>query len=124
MANVLIVEDSDSVAALEIALTALPGVRTLLAPNGREAIAMLDSNAIDLAAVITDLHLPYVDGYELVAAIRNHNRYSRLPVIVVSGDNHPESCRRVRTLGADAFFAKPYSPAEIRQTLEELLHAP
>ncbi len=120
--TVLIVEDTENVAALEIALTAVDGLTILTLSNGRDALRVLDSN-IEVVAVVTDLHLPYIDGFELIQAIRVHHRYSRLPIVVVSGDSHPDVPNRLRVLGANAFFAKPYSPAKIRQTLEGLIHA-
>jgi PleD family two-component response regulator len=121
---VLIVEDHDNVAALEIALASLDEIGVLILSNGLDALNILRAGSLPLAAVITDLHLPLVDGFELVTAIRSHDRYARLPIVVVSGDNHPEVSNRVFQLGADAFFAKPYSPCEIRQTVKGLLHAP
>lgn len=124
MAFILLVEDNDGVAPLEIALASFVGLGVVTMTDGRHALKLLQSGTRDLAAVITDLHLPFVDGYELVAAIRAQVDYRRLPIIVVSGDNDPEVRNRVRELGADAFFVKPYSPAEIRHTLEGLLYAP
>lgn len=122
MQTILIVEDSDNVAPLEIALAALDGIEVVLLANGRDAINLLRANSVRVAAVITDLHLPFVDGYELIQTIRADTRYARLPIVVVSGDSHPELPDRLRILGADAFFAKPYSPAEIRHTVKELLN--
>ncbi len=124
MAFVLIVEDNDSVAPLEIALASLKAIGTMVVANGREALKVLDACDVELAAVITDLHLPFVDGFELVAAIRAHHRYLRLPIIVVSGDTDYRNRSRVQDLGANAYFAKPYSPTQVRQTLEGLLYAP
>ncbi|HXR76550.1 MAG TPA: response regulator [Bryobacteraceae bacterium] len=124
MAFILIVEDSDDIAPLEIALASVDGLTVKLLTNGRRALELLRMETLELAAVITDLHLPLVDGFDLVAAIRAQERYRRLPIIVVSGDNDPDVRNRIRTLGADAFFTKPYSPAEIRHTLEGLLYAP
>jgi two-component system, cell cycle response regulator DivK len=121
--TVLIVEDGDNVAPLEIALASLDGIRVLVLPDGRDALALLRADPADLAAIVTDLHLPHVDGFELVEAVRADRRYSHVPIVVVSGDSHPDVPNRLRHLGADAFFSKPYSPAEIRQTLEGLLHA-
>lgn len=121
--TVLIVEDEDSATPLEIALAALDGVTVMILANGKEAIDLLRWPSMQIAAVVTDLHLPHVDGFELVRTIRADARYSRLPIVVVSGDTHPEVPERLRTLGADAFFPKPYSPTEIRRVLRELLHA-
>jgi CheY-like chemotaxis protein len=124
MQTILIVEDSDNVAPLEIALAALGSVRVVLLSNGRDVLNLLRASSIEIAAIVTDLHLPHVDGFELIQTIRADNRYSRLPIVVVSGDSHPELPERLRVLGANAFFRKPYSPAEIRHTLKGLLHVP
>ena len=67
--------------------------------------------------------MPQMDGFELIERVRSDERYSGLPIVVVSGDNHPDTLERLFRLGANAYFAKPYSPAEILQTLQRLLHA-
>jgi two-component system chemotaxis response regulator CheY len=125
MPFVLIVEDSDDTAPLEIALASINGLNVKVLNNGRRALELLQTApAPDLAAVITDLHLPFLDGFDLIAAIRAQEKYRNLPIIVVSGDTDPDVRTRVRNLGANAFFSKPYSPAEIRHTLKGLLYAP
>jgi CheY-like chemotaxis protein len=123
--TVVIVEDEDNAAPLEIALSSLPGVAVQLCPNGRDALLFLNSNSVtlDVAAVVTDLNLPHIDGFALVRAIRSHERYRTLPIVVISGNANPDTPGLVRQVGANAFFAKPYSPAEIRHTLEKLLYA-
>jgi CheY-like chemotaxis protein len=121
--TVLIVEDDENVAPLEVALANIDGLRVLILQNGREAADLLRRNSLDLAAVITDLQLPYVDGFELIEIIRAQARYSDLPIVVLSGDSHPDTPERLRLLGANAFFPKPYSPSDVRHTLENLLNA-
>ena len=119
--TVLIVEDSDTSAdTLEIALLALPDVRVAHAPSGRKAWQLIQNQPF--AAIITDLHMPLMDGFELIERVRAAATPAYLPIIVVSGDSDPETPDRVRRLGADAYFAKPYSPAAVRDTLERLLH--
>ena len=119
--TVLIVEDSDTTAdTLEIALLALPDVRVTHAPSGRKAWQLIQDQPF--AAIITDLHMPLMDGFELIERVRAAARLAHVPIIVVSGDSDPETPERVRRLGADAYFAKPYSPAAVRETLERLLH--
>src|SRR5882724_11693856 len=105
--TVLIVEDDENVAPLEVALTNIDGLRVLILKNGRDAADLLRRNSLDLAAVVTDLHLPYVDGFELIEIIRAQARYSDLPIVVLSGDSHPDTPERLRLLGANAFFPKP-----------------
>jgi|SRR5437867_3833924 len=118
--TVLIVEDSDTTAdTLEIALQALPDVSIAHAPSGRKAWQLIQGERF--SALITDLHMPHMDGFELIERVRAA-RLAYLPIIVVSGDSDPETPERVRRLGADAYFAKPYSPAAVRDMLERLLH--
>jgi CheY-like chemotaxis protein len=120
--TVLIVEDDENVAPLEIALANINGLRVLILKNGRDAADFLRRNSIELAAVITDLQLPYVDGFELIEIIRGQARYFDLPIVVLSGDSHPDTPERLRLLGANAFFPKPYSPCDVRDKLEDLLN--
>jgi CheY-like chemotaxis protein len=63
-----------------------------------------------------------MDGFELIARVRSQPRNPPLPIVVISGDNDPRTLARLAELGADAYFPKPYSPAEVRQKLEQLLN--
>ena len=120
---VLIVEDSENSAALlEIALLDIPGVQVLVASSGVEALRILAVSPV--SAVVTDLNMPRMDGFELIRRIREDRERAALPVIVVSADTDPATPERVAQLGASAFFSKPYSPAQVRRTLEQLLHVP
>jgi CheY-like chemotaxis protein len=62
-------------------------------------------------------------GLELVARIRENPRFRTLPILVVSADPDPATPARALSLGANAYFAKPYSPSAMRKKLEELIHA-
>lgn len=123
MAFILIVEDTDDIAPLEIALASVDGFSVKVSADGRQALEVIQRQPSDLAAVITDVYMPFVNGFDLVAAIRAYERYKHLPVIAISGNNDPEVRDRIRKSGANAFFSKPYSPAEIRSMLETLLYA-
>jgi two-component system chemotaxis response regulator CheY len=64
-----------------------------------------------------------MDGFELIRRIRGDYRLSETPIIVVSGDTDPATPSRVAKLGVSAFFPKPYSPAQVRRKLEQILNA-
>jgi CheY-like chemotaxis protein len=118
---ILIVEDSEPCGTtLELALLGLNGLETLTARTAQEALRILASETNDVRAIVTDLHLPMMDGFELIERVRLK---SNLPILVTSGDSDPENSKRLRKLGANAYFEKPYSPAAVRRTLEHLLHA-
>ena len=122
-ASVLIVEDSEnSAATLEIAFFGIPGVSVLTASSGMEALRILDNGA-SIRAVVTDLNMPRMDGFELIRRIRRHERLYATPIIVVSADTDPDTPHRIFQLGVSAFFSKPYSPAQVRRKLEQILNA-
>ncbi len=123
MPRVLIVEDAEPCATtLEIAFLSLNNVSVTVASSGHEAWRVLESDAAGAVdALVTDLQMPRMDGFELIERVRSDRRYRRLPIIALSGDSDPEIPTRIRRLGVDAFFAKPYSPAAVRQKLEQLL---
>ncbi len=119
---VLIVEDSENTATtLEIALLAIPGLSVLLATSGMEALQLL-SRTPAVRAIVTDLNMPRMDGFEMIRRIRANRALSGTPIIVVSGDTDPATPDRVAQLGVVAFFAKPYSPAQVRRKLEQILN--
>ena len=121
---VLIVEDSDNCAAtLEVALTGIPGIGVVTAASGVEALRILN-DGWRVAAIVTDLNMPRMDGFELIRRVRARCDTAGTPIVVVSADTDPETPERVAEMGVSAFFAKPYSPAEVRRKLEQILNGP
>jgi len=106
---------------MEIAFDGDTESRLAHASTAEEALLILDST--EIAAVITDIHLPSMDGFELVSRLRNQPRFANLPILVTSGDPDPDSPKRALSLGANAYFPKPYSPSAIRRKVKELIHA-
>jgi CheY-like chemotaxis protein len=122
MPAVLIVEDSENSAAmLEIAFLGIPGLSVLTTPSGVEALRILDGGSSPVQAVVTDLNMPRMDGYELIRRVRSDEKLSGMPIIVVSADTDPATPGRIAALGVQAFFPKPFSPALVRRKLEQLL---
>jgi CheY-like chemotaxis protein len=122
--SVLIVEDSEnSAATLEIAFLGIPGLSVLQASSGADALRILASRR-DISAVVTDLNMPRIDGFELIRRIRQDERRRHMPIIVVSADTDPETPERMSRFGVTAFFPKPFSPAKVRQKLEQILNVP
>jgi len=121
--TILVVDDAEACAeTLEVALASIPEVDVSLASNVTLALRILHGN-LHIDAVVTDLNLPSIDGFELIRTIRADPRHARVPIIVTSADPDPRTPARTYELGADAYFAKPYSPALVRQKVEQLLNA-
>jgi CheY-like chemotaxis protein len=86
-------------------------------------VALEEREHDTVSAVITDIHLPEMTGLDLVARIRQNPRFRSLPILVVSADADPSTPARALSLGANAYFAKPFSPSAMRKKLEELIYA-
>ena len=76
----------------------------LLAEDGRQALESLKQNIISL--VVTDLKMPNMDGFELLAHIMEH--YPDIPVIIITGYSTPEMEQLAREGGAVGYIAKPF----------------
>lgn len=123
LGTILIVDDAaSSIAALEEACAAVPGVEVMGVKSALAAMRILGEARQPICAVVTDLHMPAMDGFELIQFIRSDTRLAATPIIVVTADSDPETSERAARLGADAFFPKPFSPAALRRRLGELLY--
>jgi CheY-like chemotaxis protein len=101
--KLLLVDDSlDNQVLFHRALTAA-GAETDLASNGAEAITL--SAAIHYDAIIMDMRMPVVDGYNATAAIRQAGY--RGPVIALTAHANPGEEERCRASGCSHFFLKP-----------------
>jgi DNA-binding response OmpR family regulator len=117
---VLLVEDELVCGAtLRVAFEA-PGVPLLEhTVTAERALAILYERPV--SALITDIDLPSMNGFELIEKVRAEPRLSALPIIVTSAATDSDTRERALRLGAAAFFAKPYSPFAIRHKVEELI---
>ena len=121
-ATILIVEDAAAWATtLEMAFLAIPDIAVTVLPTAQEALRLLARADCSVSAVVTDLNMPRMDGYELIRRVRADQRLSGMPIIVVSADTDPATPQRIAELGVEAFFSKPFSPALVRRKLEQLL---
>ena len=112
--RLLICDDSNM--ARKQLLRALPAdwdATITQAVNGREALDAVREGKGDV--MLLDLTMPDMDGYQVLAALREQGLHSK--VIVVSGDVQDQALRRVRELGALAFIKKPAEPEELRRVL-------
>ena len=113
---VLIVEDQpELLRALRINLRARQ-YDVLTARTGREALALAASQPPD--AVILDLGLPDIDGTEVIVELR---RWSKAPIIVLSGRTSPGDKIGALDVGADDYVTKPFAMAELLARLRAAL---
>ncbi|MEG1985292.1 MAG: EAL domain-containing protein, partial [Oscillospiraceae bacterium] len=107
MKAILIVDDSDvSRAALSQILS--EEYTVLEAENGQKALKILNKRKGEIAAIMLDLIMPVIDGYDLLKLLQEDNRYNNLPKLVITGYSSTDSERKALSLGAWDFVSKPY----------------
>lgn len=117
--RILLVEDNPASLELMRFLLQSAGHELLLATNGMEAIQHLRDELPDM--VLTDIQMPVVDGYALLAHIRADARTKALPVVALTAYSMPGDEERVMSAGFDAYLAKPIDPETILQDVAALL---
>lgn len=119
---VVIVEDTESVAAsLALAFENIPGVKAVIAPHSRAALRLFTTGGLRIAAIVTDLNLPYLNGFQLIREIRKLDGYANLPAIMITADERADLLNGCAPASPNAIFRKPFSLREVCRVLEELL---
>jgi signal transduction histidine kinase/ligand-binding sensor domain-containing protein/DNA-binding response OmpR family regulator/HPt (histidine-containing phosphotransfer) domain-containing protein len=118
-ARILIVEDNEINQLVAREILEYAGATVKIAWNGKEAVEALNDNEFD--AVLMDLQMPEMDGFEATRAIRSDNRYQNLPIIAMTahamtGDR--EKCLRA---GMNDHISKPINSADLIGTITKWL---
>ncbi len=120
MLKVLIVDDSSSARKFIRRVLSNLGVEHFHeAGNGREAVAWLEDNYVDL--VVTDYNMPEMDGQQLVSHIRSRSWQSSVPVLMVTSEQDAGRLAAVEEAGVSGVCDKPFEPAVVRQLLQRIL---
>jgi two-component system, chemotaxis family, chemotaxis protein CheY len=107
--TILIVDDSDvmrKMVARAVRMTGLPIEQIFEAPDGQAALESLEERGADL--VLMDINMPRLDGMEALRRIRQSDRLSHYPVVMVSTEGSEQRMEEIRRLGA-AFVRKPFT---------------
>ena len=118
-ASILVIEDSASVRRLiEVCLRPL-GVEIRSVEDGLLGLEAATSEIPQ--AIVLDIGLPGMDGWEVLARLRADEATNRVLVLVLTAHAQPEMADRAAAKGADSFMTKPFRPEELRESVQELL---
>ena len=118
----LVVEDDAFVGQLLEASLAKLGYAVNLVSSGSEALAGLLAGAVP-SCIVTDLHMPGLNGFELLRSIRASDALRDVPVIVLSGFDDKADIEAAFKLGATSFVSKPVDPVLLDHHIRMVLRA-
>jgi len=118
--TILVVDDSITTRTLEKSILEAHGYRVRVAVDGIEALEQLRTEKPDL--IISDIQMPRLDGFGLLAALKNDQNLNRIPVIVVTSMESPKDQERGLALGADAYIVKrKFDQGELLAAIRQIL---
>ncbi len=119
--TILVVDDSINVRRFLALALEKAGYLVEQAKDGQDAVEKLLGGLL-VEAVICDIEMPRLDGYGFLARIKSDPTFSDLPIAMLtsrSGDKHRQLAM---TLGATAYFSKPYNERQLLRTLKQLIN--
>ncbi len=116
---ILLVDDEAAVRATTRAVLQRLNFRVVTATDGLNGLMLLAEHRTELRAIITDLHMPHMDGLKFVHALRR--MLPDIPIVVASGRMDGLMADEFKTLGVTSRLDKPFTEGQLAEALEKLL---
>ncbi len=116
---VMIVDDSLTVRKVTSRVLAREGYEVASARDGVEALEQMQELVPD--ALLVDVEMPRMDGFELTRRVRADARLAHLPIIMITSRNADKHLGHAKEAGVDAFLGKPYAEPDLVAKLAELI---
>jgi two-component system, chemotaxis family, chemotaxis protein CheY len=117
--RIMSVDDSPSIRQMVSFTLRNEGFEVVEAEDGRDALAKLDGNPVSL--VVTDLHMPNMDGIELIRSLRANPSHRFMPVVMLTTESNQDKKNQGREAGATGWIVKPFKPEQLVAVVKRLL---
>lgn len=117
--TILITDDSSIVLDINSFALKSGGYKTLICNNGQEALETILQHNVDL--IITDIHMPGMDGITMVKEIRKIKKYKETPIIIITTDREAQLKKKGFDAGANLYIVKPFDSDELLMNVKMLL---
>jgi DNA-binding response OmpR family regulator len=116
----IIAEDSRTIRDQLLFFLKLPELDVLPAEDGLEALALFDTNQDRVRLVLTDIHMPKLEGLEFSRILREERKYTG-PIIVLTQQGDNAMIKRAKELGVNGWLIKPFMGDELLQIIKRVL---
>ena len=117
----MVIDDSITMRKVTARFLTRHDIDVKVAKDGVEAVALLEEHVPDF--MILDIEMPRMDGFEVVAHVRNQPRLKHLPIIMVTSRSGEKHRSRATRLGVDDYLIKPYQEDELMASIQKVLKA-
>lgn len=118
--KVLVVDDATFIRTLVKNGLQLVGITQVKeAVDGRQALAALQTGKYDL--IISDWHMPEMDGIDLLRKVRADDRLQHIPFLMLTSDDTAENVNEAVLMGVSAYLTKPFRNDPLLEKVEKLL---
>lgn len=121
--QVMVVDDSPVIRHIvekQLKMLGFGGFNFLGANHGIEALSILEESKADL--IITDLHMPDMDGIEFVKEVRENEKTDLIPVLMITSDYSPDKMLEAYDAGVDEFMQKPFKVVDLEEKIKVLFN--
>ena len=119
MKTILAVDDEPHILRLIQFTLERAGYEVVTAQNGAEALKVIDGRRP--ALIISDVMMPYVNGFEFLRRLRANSQTADIPVILLTVRSSDTDISDAWSMGVDLYLPKPFMPAELISFVERLL---
>ena len=117
--TILIVDDSESIREVVIFTLENAGYKVLPAIDGQDAIKHLDGKHLDL--ILTDLHMPNMDGIGLIKEVRKMEAYKYVPILYLTTESQQSIKMEAKQAGATGWIVKPFMPEKLIAAIGKII---
>ena len=117
--KILAVDDSPSMRQMVLLTLRGSGYEVIQACDGVEALELARNCAVDL--VLTDVHMPRMDGITLVRELRGLLNYQFVPMLVLTTESSQEKKMEGKRAGATGWIIKPFNPPQLLATIARVI---
>jgi len=119
MSKILVIDDDEIIQNVLEKILIKEGHEVQIAKNGKEGLAKFDEMVYDI--VITDLMMPYANGFEIISRLKQHPNTKDASIIVISSITQEDSIMESFKLGVDEYIRKPIMVGELILRINKLL---
>ncbi|MFQ5498225.1 MAG: response regulator [Candidatus Zixiibacteriota bacterium] len=120
--TILVVDDSPTVVKFVSFSLKKSGFQVVTACDGMDAIEKLSNLEDQVDLVITDLNMPNLDGYGLIATLRENETHSKTPIIILSSEDRDDDRDRGIQAGATSYLVKPFKSSVLLSEVSKHLN--